>query len=371
MKFKFRGLKHSKNCREKSDFVFTQRLIDSFCGKNLPTYLRESRIPDVGYLSVRFSTLTGIYSLASKFDSQLTKRQNINLLIGSDDITPLLSRVLRKAAGLKRYSEWSTNDNLINYKRAIKSDLPCMQGSCLTEAKDGTILMDLDRMNKKACEKLAHVMSRTVIQVISEPAPISFSPSFSVWGYTTLSNTGLEKLREPEMASTLVNSHKGYFATMRQTIGSIAIGQDSMFSTLELCLRDTALVEDALISIMLVEESIAFAYGVSCLGFTTLPEDQENVVKLYSSPSEMMDFMTMEEKTDPIDEVMNRYRLWFILVFIKKRLVTVSRFDRFYEHVLRSVERHAETALAVKRQQQDDEEMYGGGYAASQSSLFS
>lgn len=41
------------------------------------------------------------------------------------------------------------------------------------------------------------------------------------------------------------------------------------------------MIEDALVAIILVEESMAFVSGVSILGFKSLKEDQENVFVLF------------------------------------------------------------------------------------------
>ncbi|KAL1920206.1 uncharacterized protein VTP21DRAFT_1352 [Calcarisporiella thermophila] len=49
----------------------------------------------------------------------------------------------------------------------------------------------------------------------------------------------------------------------------------------KLCLRSVATIEDALVSILVVEESLAAKQGSSVLGFSSLPNDQENFIKLY------------------------------------------------------------------------------------------
>jgi hypothetical protein len=48
-----------------------------------------------------------------------------------------------------------------------------------------------------------------------------------------------------------------------------------------LCLRETVLVDDAMISIMFAEETLAFLSGSSLLGFQSLPFDQENIRLLF------------------------------------------------------------------------------------------
>ncbi|KAI8923141.1 hypothetical protein BC831DRAFT_472749 [Entophlyctis helioformis] len=51
----------------------------------------------------------------------------------------------------------------------------------------------------------------------------------------------------------------------------------------KLCLRHVAVVDDAAVAILLVEESMAFLSGVSVLGFKTLPQDMENLFALYGA----------------------------------------------------------------------------------------
>ncbi|KAJ3038015.1 Minichromosome maintenance domain-containing protein 2 [Rhizophlyctis rosea] len=99
-----------------------------------------------------------------------------------------------------------------------------------------------------------------------------------------------------QMTSECQSFLRMYFAALRRLVGSISLGHESMFATMEtliriatshakLCLRDKALVDDALISVMLVEESMSLAYNVSILGFKSLPQDQENLQVLYGQPA--------------------------------------------------------------------------------------
>ncbi|KAJ3100465.1 hypothetical protein HDU97_002202 [Phlyctochytrium planicorne] len=297
------------------------------------------------------------------------------------------------------------------------------KASSLTDAKNGTFLVDLDGLNKKTIERLGYgfadllfsalnylVMSRQTISIGDENCQLSLSPCVAFWGYTNLREINHHSLADPEFASTFVVSCKeiirplirkfdlvlnlkasslqqhyepqaehilngqlqsniavdhpeisqndfqryinsilrfdvritdecsaflqGYFTTLRQRVGSIAIGKDSMFSTVELCMRDQTLIEDTLVSIMLVEEAAAFAFGVSCLGFTTLPEDQENISKLFHG-SEDNGVVDVESHSPSIDEVM----------------------ARFHEHVLAAIERNAETHLEVKQLDEDLKKM--------------
>lgn len=78
-----------------------------------------------------------------------------------------------------------------------------------------------------------------------------------------------------------------YFSALRNLHGVIVGGVDSMFLTLEslmrltrshakLCLREVAIVDDAVIAVNLVEESMSLITGISLLNYRSLPMDQEN-----------------------------------------------------------------------------------------------
>ncbi|TPX70398.1 hypothetical protein SpCBS45565_g01786 [Spizellomyces sp. 'palustris'] len=85
---------------------------------------------------------------------------------------------------------------------------------------------------------------------------------------------------------------RSYFSALRRLVGNIPSAADSMLAKMEtlirlacchakLCLRDTALIDDGLVSILFVEETMAAAHGISILGFNSLPNDQENLHVLF------------------------------------------------------------------------------------------
>ncbi|KAJ3388042.1 putative E3 ubiquitin-protein ligase HTD2 [Lobulomyces angularis] len=88
-----------------------------------------------------------------------------------------------------------------------------------------------------------------------------------------------------------------YFSALRKLHGVVIVsGSDSMYTTLDsliritkahsrLCLRNVALVDDAVIAINLVEESMALLTGVSLNGFHSFPDDQSNIDFLYKKSS--------------------------------------------------------------------------------------
>ncbi|KAI8823112.1 uncharacterized protein EV422DRAFT_618800 [Fimicolochytrium jonesii] len=81
-----------------------------------------------------------------------------------------------------------------------------------------------------------------------------------------------------------------YFSAVRKLLGAGVT--ESMFATMEtliriacahakLCLRDTALVDDGLVSIAFVEETMALTRGQSIMGFKPLPNDRSNIEKMF------------------------------------------------------------------------------------------
>ncbi|KAF9167952.1 hypothetical protein BGX20_011453 [Mortierella sp. AD010] len=85
---------------------------------------------------------------------------------------------------------------------------------------------------------------------------------------------------------------KSYFQTMRKKgsgLDTNEMSSISVMSTLlklaicnaKLCFRSIATRDDALISVMLVEETMAARFGTSCLGFVPLPDGKDNVIYLY------------------------------------------------------------------------------------------
>ncbi|KAI8612018.1 hypothetical protein BC830DRAFT_607524 [Chytriomyces sp. MP71] len=127
-------------------------------------------------------------------------------------------------------------------------------------------------------------------QSINSPAP---APNISHDDFANFIHA-VSKIRVtiPSHCTEYIQS---YFVCTRKSLSSLAsAGAFSSLVTIEslvritiaharLCLRDEAQLDDVLVAVMLVEESLVFASGVSVLGFISLPEDQENIWKLCSN----------------------------------------------------------------------------------------
>ncbi|KAG0215180.1 Minichromosome maintenance domain-containing protein 2 [Mortierella sp. NVP41] len=92
---------------------------------------------------------------------------------------------------------------------------------------------------------------------------------------------------------------RAYFQVMRKKAFGSDVNTLSSLSTMStllnlatcharVCLRSVANRYDALVSIMMMEETVAARFGTSCLGFVPLLDGKENVTRLYahSGPSE-------------------------------------------------------------------------------------
>ena|ERR1051325_4288305 len=76
----------------------------------------------------------------------------------------------------------------------------------------------------------------------------------------------------------------------------------------KLCLRSVGSVDDALISILVIEETLVAKYGssASVLGFTPLPDDQENIHKLYENKKNILEPVFLDNEFTSADHSMNQ-----------------------------------------------------------------
>ena len=78
-----------------------------------------------------------------------------------------------------------------------------------------------------------------------------------------------------------------------------------------MCLRNVGSIDDALASILVIEETLVAKYGssASVLGFAPLPDDQENIHKLYASeknifePDTPVDHSSMDQSHQKVRDV--------------------------------------------------------------------
>ncbi|KAJ3182548.1 Minichromosome maintenance domain-containing protein 2 [Gaertneriomyces sp. JEL0708] len=345
-------------------------------------------------------------------------RKAVNLLFVTDCYVPALSRLVSTAAGYRRSAKWHhgterKHSTLLNILRNEgKSVEQCIQASVVAQAKDGILIVGLDKLRKTQIKDLTDVLQMLPHKaLISGDQSLSLQHNFALWG--EVSSNGAKMDKKAKAADTfslevividmerltsavnsrpthsqnqlsndlkpilgkfdiLLNFHSSakeaidvllsthilneelksdgtpaedrrdfqritptefeqfiyiassihvklspecqtllrlYFSALRRLCGRLVSGMDSMFTTLEtlvriscshakLCLRDTAVVDDGLVSILLVEESMALAFGVSILGFTSLPQDQENLHFLFGPQRNLRSTVPDDDQMD-------------------------------------------------------------------------
>ncbi|KAF9166982.1 hypothetical protein DFQ26_006246 [Actinomortierella ambigua] len=103
-----------------------------------------------------------------------------------------------------------------------------------------------------------------------------------------------------------------------------------------LCLRPTSNMEDALVSIMMMEETAAARYGISRLGFIPLSEGEENLTRLYRVSEQWHNFYNGEDQSVPDihdpDQEFFASNTVYSLVAQRDRLLA-----RMHHHLLRVI----------------------------------
>ncbi|KAJ3022572.1 UNVERIFIED_CONTAM: Minichromosome maintenance domain-containing protein 2 [Siphonaria sp. JEL0065] len=377
-----------------SSFTFTQRLIDSFCAYHVPLKMwRKLR------LSLLLSLVSTPPSTERRNQDELNViRQAINVLVVTDDFTPMQQRLVSYAASFKRFAQWSIeSSNTMNVVNAVGKD-GGLERSTVSDAKDGVLFVNMDRVGKTDVKCIVEIVEKPVLETVVPgfSVPLLFHSNLRLWGACTAvqvvkgkvktqSNVGgcggdsrdlvaiplteitkpiiqpliskfdicinlksssqrryQEALAKHVLSSSIAPSDplldgtdnkdwkndslppfvshedfarfihtvseiqvniptdcsdflKKYFVLIRKTFGnvtsSVGASGDSIFVTMEalirtamaharICLREEVLLDDVLVSIMLIEESLLLVTGVSVLGFVSLPEDQESIWSL-------------------------------------------------------------------------------------------
>ncbi|KNC98826.1 uncharacterized protein SPPG_05803 [Spizellomyces punctatus DAOM BR117] len=361
-----------------SPYAFSQKLVDSFC---------HDVVPRTMWRKAKLAMLLSLVSLPSSGDIMpdlRSQRQSVNLLYTVDLTTPVLLRLILRAASLRRNQIWthgihSKHDPLLQISDSGKLQHQRIQASPLTQARDGVLFVELDKLSRKQVASLSEAVATPILRGLAHGEQIvPLHANVCVWGSACTHNaknkrwdpeekTSLEKtvkeavkpllskfdvvlnmcqsstkskhdeiisghILSQEMrklndqqhgdeltADPFYVSHedfvqfvhaasnitvklslecqtflRSYFSALRRLVGNIPSAADSMLAKMEtlirlacchakLCLRDTALIDDGLVSILFVEETMAAAHGISILGFNSLPNDQENLHVLFGS----------------------------------------------------------------------------------------
>ena len=94
----------------------------------------------------------------------------------------------------------------------------------------------------------------------------------------------------------------------------------------KLCLRTTGELEDALVSILLIEESLTTLYGNSMFGFACLPDDKQNIDHYYKESDPEGSFWARSPLSSfPLHLLSLTLCFFFFFRFSSRCLVTLAR----------------------------------------------
>ncbi|CAG8556836.1 14919_t:CDS:2 [Racocetra fulgida] len=125
-----------------------------------------------------------------------------------------------------------------------------------------------------------------------------------------------------------------YFLMCRRLKGA-SQGFASSTALLELCLRSVGSVDDALVSILVVEETLVSKYGssASVLGFVPLLDDQENLHKLYACQNSTFGEPVSNNISNNVDNQQDTTEFFSYLCHVSKQ--DDEKMTRFYQHLVR------------------------------------
>ncbi|KAI9007373.1 hypothetical protein BC832DRAFT_614560 [Gaertneriomyces semiglobifer] len=314
-------------------------------------------------------------------------RKAVNLLFVTDCYVPALSRLVSTAAGYRRSAKWyhgteRKHSTLLNILRDEgKSVEQCIQASVVTQAKDGILIVGLDKLRKTQIKDLTDVLQMPPHNaLISGDQSLSLQHNFALWGEVSSNGAKMDKKAKAsdtfsleviviEDIDVLLSTHilneeltsEGTPAEDRRDLQRISpkdfeqviTGVPNTLAALFFCIapamrkiskrngfyvyhfggtipftrirRRRAKFSLKFVfhrrwsgsrvatpscvcatqpwwmmrhSILLVEESMALASGVSILGFTSLPQDQENLHFLFGPQRNLRSTVPDDDQMD-------------------------------------------------------------------------
>ncbi|KAF9332084.1 Minichromosome maintenance domain-containing protein 2 [Podila minutissima] len=353
----------------------------------ISSILENGVVPSHVYRKLKLALLLSAVSLedGSEYQDQKTQppivpkdevRPAIHVMVlmnGYDTIVPHLVHNL--AAG-KRSVRWdhgaeASRRPLFSVTKATETDQGAIEASILGRARDGTLLLSINKLDKKGRSDLTQVLNGDDIQIQRHGVTQALDLRCSCWAFYTqtskvpsrsapvrldsfqeeqemkgpandvpmhelfdlvilqhetpgateisksIAMAVLEKSLAPDSASDLIGqnltrddfSHyirmaskvrvrlstscyrllQEYFQILRKGMATNHLQSVATMSTLlriaachaKLSFRTVADMDDALVSIIMVEETMAARFGMSRLGFVPLPDGEESIIRLY------------------------------------------------------------------------------------------
>ncbi|KAL2916606.1 hypothetical protein HK105_203718 [Polyrhizophydium stewartii] len=129
-----------------------------------------------------------------------------------------------------------------------------------------------DEINEAlACEMLVH-----------ETEPESHSSSPHVRSELARLLADASRIQAVFIATFVTLARKMFPETGQSIVGSVHRLARMASAHARLCMRTEAHVDDAVVAVMLLEETCAFVCGSSVLGFRSMPQDGENLLAMYA-----------------------------------------------------------------------------------------
>ncbi|KAG0040134.1 Minichromosome maintenance domain-containing protein 2 [Podila clonocystis] len=236
------------------------------------------------------------------------------IMNGYDTVIPHLVHSL--AAG-KRSVRWdhgaeASRRPLFSVTKPTETEQGAIEANLLSRARDGILLLSINHLDNRGRSDLTQVLDGHDIQIQRQGVTQALDLNCSCWAFYTQTSKrplrsapmrldGLQEENEMTGPATDVPMHElstscyrllqEYFQILRKGLATNHLQSMATMSTLlriaachaKLSFRTVADIDDALVSIMMVEETMTARFGMSRLGFVPLPDGEENIVRLYGN----------------------------------------------------------------------------------------
>ncbi|KAG0374232.1 hypothetical protein BGX24_010662 [Mortierella sp. AD032] len=261
-------------------------------------------------------------------------RRSIHVLVvmnGRDTVVPTLMAGIAslKSCIFWNHGEGNSRKTLYNthHPKNKETSGSEVRASEISAAKDGIVLLELDQLHKKAQGHITPILTTANgidIGIQSGNLSQQLDLTCCCWAtHTSISqlskksmptDPGSEGARNGPAHGVALNEKfdivVGQYELEATSDVSLAVASHTLRRCMQdgydecdglstqlsrekfsqICLRSTANIRDALVSIMMMEETIAARFGTSCLGFAPLLDGKENVTRLYteSEPNDVL-----------------------------------------------------------------------------------
>ncbi|KAJ3203669.1 hypothetical protein HDU82_006382 [Entophlyctis luteolus] len=231
--------------------------------------MEAESVPNGLWRKLRLCLLLSLVSTKPTVESSsksapMTPRTAMNVLIVSNCLPPSLERLLAQAGSMRKIKRWYPADEPVLFSKPEPKNA-YLQRSPLSDAKNGVLLVNLDELSKSTLPRLSFVIDNPRLEhhYPGYEIPATMNSNVVVWGTAETneirSSSGKTTMRD--WAEHIVemfcspNSIKNDscsriscqdFAQFIQTVSYLDVS-DSMFVTVELCIRSEMIMDDVLV----------------------------------------------------------------------------------------------------------------------------